>query len=84
MIGLSPLVVMNSGVIALRGPSSPLRPRENQLKSGLVTTMAWALALLELAVAIALALSQALLIAMILVIPLDSSADSDQVDPANT
>ncbi len=82
MIGLSPLVMMDSGVIALRGPSSPLQPRENQLKSGLVTTMAWALALLELAVAIALALGQAMVIAMILVTPLDSS--SEQGDPGNS
>ena len=81
MIGLSPLV-MDSGVIALRGPSAPLQPRESQLKSRLVTTMAWTLALLELAVAITLALSQALLIAMILVAPLDSA--SEQGDQANT
>ncbi|MCY4359411.1 MAG: hypothetical protein OXC47_01930 [Cyanobacteria bacterium MAG APA_bin_95] len=71
MIGLSPLM-MNSGALALGDPSAPSQPRDNQLKSGLVTTMAWTLALLELVVAVTLALGQALLIVMILVAPLDS------------
>ena len=74
MIGLSPLVMdAGTGVIALGGRSAPPQSRERQLKSGLVTTMAWTLALLELAVAVTLALGQALLIAMILIASLDSS-----------
>ena len=76
MIGLSPLV-MNSGVIALRGPLAPPQPEESQLKSSLVTAMAWSLALLELVVAITLALGQALVIAMILMASLDSSPEQD-------
>lgn len=74
MIGLSPLV-MDAGVIALRGSSAPLQPRKNQLKSRLVTTTAWTLALLELTVAIVLALGQSLLIVMILVTSLDPSPE---------
>ena len=74
MIGLSPLV-MDAGVTAFRGSSAPPQPRDNQLKSRLVTTMAWILALLELAVAVTLALSQALLVAMILMAPLDASPE---------
>ena len=80
MIGLSPLV-MDTGVIAFRGSPAPPQPRELQLKSRLITTMAWVLALLELAVALTLALSQGLLIAMILMAPLDASPEQgDQAD----
>lgn len=79
MIGLSPLVMDTGGVLALRGSSAPPQRHENQLKSRLVTTMAWTLALLELAVAITLALSQALLLAMVLVASLEpSSGQGDQ------
>ncbi|KKZ10382.1 MAG: hypothetical protein TH68_10965 [Candidatus Synechococcus spongiarum 142] len=77
MIGLSPLV-MDTGAIALGGWSAPPQPRENQLKSRLVTALAWTLALLELVVAIALALSQALLMAMILIAPLESPEQGNQ------
>lgn len=77
MIGLSPLM-MDAGVIAFRDAPAPPQPRKNQLRSNLVTTMAWVLALLELAVAITLALSQGLLIAMILMAPLESSEQGDQ------
>ena len=78
MIGLSPLV-MDTGVVAFRGSPAPSQPRELQLKSRLVTAMAWTLALLELVVAVTLALGQGLLIAMILMAPLESSEKGDQL-----
>lgn len=78
MIGLSPLV-MDTGVVAFRGSPAPPQPRELQLKSRLITAMAWTLALLELVVAVTLALGQGLLIAMILMAPLESSEQGDQL-----
>ncbi len=77
MIGFSPLM-MDSRSIVLDRPSAPPRQRGEQLKSGLVTAMAWLLALLELAVAITLAVSQGLLIAMILMAPLDPPDQENQ------
>ncbi len=78
MIGLSPLV-MDTGVVAFRGSPAPPQPRELQLKSRLITAMAWTLALLELVVAVTLALGQGLLIAMILMAPLESPERGDQL-----
>ena len=77
MIGLSPLV-MDTGVVAFRGSPAPPRSQELQLKSRLITAMAWTLALFELALALTLALGQGLLIAMILMAPLESSHQREQ------
>lgn len=78
MIGLSPLV-MDTGVVAFRGSPAAPQPRELQLKSRLITATAWTLALLELVVAVTLALGQGLLIVMILMAPLESSEQGDQL-----
>lgn len=77
MIGLSPLV-MDTGVVAFRSSPAQPQPRELQLKSRLISAMAWTLALLELVVAVTLALGQGLLIAMILMAPLESSEQGDR------
>jgi len=78
MIGLSPLVMDTGGAIAFRGSPAPTQGQDNQLKSRLVTTMAWTLALLELAVAATLALSQALLIAIVIIASLEPSSRQEE------
>jgi len=78
MIGLSPLVMDAGGAIAFRGSSAPTQRQDNQLKSRLVTSMAWTLALLELAVAATLALSQALLIAIVIIASLEPSSQQEE------